>query len=280
MRPEKGATTLRRSTADSASRSCACAAASSARAMSAAILAPSPRASRASAALDCACLWARSARAVSTAASFSGPSRLRSDRASRDVLAVSRGQRPDHAAVAGGQQRGLGGLGAARDPDGPRITDVVGDGDKDSTSLRLGAGRRSRGVLGIGAFAADPRELSREHPGRRREQHENGEYPVDARAGHGRVCLVRRGNQIQTIAALSKVQEVDLWLYPGERKRPAMEPRGRSIREIARERHISRNTVRKILRSGEKEFGIRPAGPRCPSSGRQPRAGILRRTSP
>ena len=30
--------------------------------------------------------------------------------------------------------------------------------------------------------------------------------------------------------------------------------RGRSIREIARELHISRNTVRKILRSGETEF--------------------------
>jgi orotate phosphoribosyltransferase-like protein len=30
--------------------------------------------------------------------------------------------------------------------------------------------------------------------------------------------------------------------------------RGRSIREIARELHISRNTVRKILRSGDTEF--------------------------
>jgi DNA-binding transcriptional regulator LsrR (DeoR family) len=30
--------------------------------------------------------------------------------------------------------------------------------------------------------------------------------------------------------------------------------RGRSLREIARELHISRNTVRKILRSGETEF--------------------------
>lgn len=31
--------------------------------------------------------------------------------------------------------------------------------------------------------------------------------------------------------------------------------RGRSIREIARQLNISRNTVRKILRSGETEFG-------------------------
>lgn len=30
--------------------------------------------------------------------------------------------------------------------------------------------------------------------------------------------------------------------------------RGRSIKEIARELHISRNTVRKILRSGETQF--------------------------
>jgi hypothetical protein len=35
---------------------------------------------------------------------------------------------------------------------------------------------------------------------------------------------------------------------------PRVSVRGRSVREIARTLHISRNTVRKILRSGETEF--------------------------
>ena len=43
--------------------------------------------------------------------------------------------------------------------------------------------------------------------------------------------------------------------------------RGKTIKEIVRELHVSRNTVRKVLRSGATEFSLRARGPAAAEAG-------------
>ena len=43
--------------------------------------------------------------------------------------------------------------------------------------------------------------------------------------------------------------------------------RGRSIKEIVRDLHVSRNTVRKVVRTGRTAFEYEPRSSRCPSWG-------------